>query len=136
MSLSLIPENFTTHADPCHPIISSNEGNMNTEQVEDNELGGPIIDCGSRIPSWWSSARSGSVFSHTTKGNTNIYVKSGGRSKANQDFGRVPAEPIPYYNSGSVTYVKRTSSGDVRLYISHSGAQPTLSFARDKIRYQ
>lgn len=46
----LLPENYTSHANPCHPILFSYEDNMNTQQVEVNEFGEPI-ECGGGTPS-------------------------------------------------------------------------------------
>jgi len=88
----------------------------------------------------WGNLVARSTYVRTTSSGTRQYTNSGNSTSAQIEFENIGTGEITQYVSGSnTTFVKRTPSGDVRLYLSSSkteGAQrPSLSFLNDKIRF-
>lgn len=120
-------------AAPCtkYPTSVNNSGDINGDNIV-------TPDCTSA--SGWLSVLSGARYQRTTSSGTNIYhANIRGYSSACSDFNRVypNGEITPYLKpDGSITYVRNTPQGVVRLYRAHSDKNPpTLWHGADKIRY-
>lgn len=146
LTFVLSPTN-SANANPCHPR-PTNEEPTEIEMSESEDVlleedgqafNGDMVtpDCGGGgYPTGWVPVRNAATYSHSNSSGTKIYRQSGGYPRANTDFFKMLGDVVPYPKSdGSITYVKRTNVGDVRLYKSSSGQEPTLWFKNEKIRY-
>lgn len=128
---------------PFFLIVETNSASAScyhSYSVTSNDIVEPHCSSGKLGPVGWSSVRSGAKYDRSTKGGTKIYIKSGGAAQASSDFNIVApnVQYRKYINSdGSVTLVKLTPQGDVKLYKSSSGKEPTISWdEKEKIRYK
>lgn len=82
-----------------------------------------------------------STFTGKSSGGIKQYTNRGNEASAHIEFGKIGGggEVTQYVNGTKVTYVKKTPSGDVRLYRSSSETdgnnRPTISFLKDKVRF-
>ncbi|MFC6040355.1 hypothetical protein ACFPYN_13075 [Paenisporosarcina macmurdoensis] len=116
-------------------------------QTEELQISNSLIEdtivepmcTGYKSPMGWSGVRSTASLNNTTSSGTKIYHNSsGGFKRASADFNKVAttSTTTKYVNTdGSITFVKRPTEGDVRLYYSSSGNNPSLWWGNEKIRY-
>ncbi len=126
----------TVQAACYNPYVYSEEVTISPQEYETDNV---QIMCSGGYPSGWTSVRSTAKFRNKTSSGTKIYEKSGGYKKADSDF-RTKIETkaaIRKYvkDDGSVTFVKSSSAGDVRLYKSSTEKYPSVWFGKEKIRY-
>lgn len=129
--------------------ISANwmQGSSDSDFVEpiqeDAEYENPTVDplCGGGKlpPAGWGSVLSGARLTKVTSSGTQNYVKNATTAQASREFNKLaPGSQVRPYpkDDGSVTFVKTSPQGDIRLYqaSSHNGAT-SISWHNQKIRY-
>jgi len=94
--------------------------------------------CGSTSPAGWGTVRSGATLTNVTTKGTKNYVKNASSAQAAREFNQVApgARQQKYIQpDGSVTFVKFSSSGEVRMYQASSTKATSISWAKEKVRY-
>jgi hypothetical protein len=99
----------------------------------------PLCGGGKLPPSGWGSVLSGARLTNVTSSGTQNYVKNATTAQASREFNKLaPGSQVRPYpkDDGSVTFVKTSPQGDIRLYqaSSHNGAT-SISWHNQKIRY-
>lgn len=94
--------------------------------------------CGSNAPSGWGTVRSGAKLTNVTSKGTQNYVKNANSTQAAREFNQLApgARQQKYIQpDGSVTFVKFSTSGEIRMYQASSTKTTSISWYNEKVRY-